>query len=71
MSASSSTAVSENRQRVLKAAYAAHPERFVGKPTQPPVPPHEVWINPPKEQSASQDCAGTTTRERPTGRPER
>jgi len=40
--------VYEQRQQVLAAAYAAHPERFVrGKPT-PPKPPEEVWINQPQ-----------------------
>ena len=35
------------RQRVLDAAHAAHPERFVrGRPTQK-APPPAVWINPP------------------------
>jgi putative transposase len=48
------------RQRVLSAAYAAHPERFVSKPPQPPPLPHAVWINPPKEKTASQDRAGAT-----------
>ena len=48
------------RQRVLSAAYAAHPERFVRPPPQPPRLPHAVWINPPKEASASQDRAGAT-----------
>ena len=48
------------RQQVLSAAYAAHPERFVRKPPQPPRLPHAVWINPPKEESASQDRAGAT-----------
>jgi putative transposase len=52
--------VRDARQRVLSAAYAAHPERFVRKPPQPPVLPHAVWINPPKEASASQDRAGAT-----------
>jgi putative transposase len=32
---------------VLDAAYAAHPERFVAKPPQPPRPPEAVWINKP------------------------
>ncbi len=54
------SAVRDARQRVLRAAYAAHPERFVRQPPQPPVLPHAVWINPPKEQSASQDRAGST-----------
>jgi putative transposase len=35
------------RQRVLDAAFLAHPDRFVrGRPVQHH-PPHEVWINPP------------------------
>jgi putative transposase len=54
------SAMCDARQRVLSAAYAAHPERFVRKPPQPPRLPHAVWINPPKEQSASQDGAGAT-----------
>ena len=52
--------LAEARQRVLSAAYAAHPERFVRKPPQPPMLPHAVWINPPKEESASQDRTGAT-----------
>jgi len=52
--------VRDARQRVLSAAYAAHPERFVRKPPQPPRLPHAVWINPPKEESASQDRTGAT-----------
>jgi len=48
------------RQRLLSAAYAAHPERFVRQPPQPPRLPHAVWINPPKDESASQDRAGAT-----------
>jgi putative transposase len=32
---------------VLKGAYAAHPERFVRKPPQPPRLPEQVWINQP------------------------
>jgi hypothetical protein len=52
--------VCDARQRVLSAAYATHPERFVRKPPQPPTLPHAVWINPPKEESASQARAGAT-----------
>ena len=44
--------VRNSRQSTLTAAYAAHPERFVLKPPQPPALPTEVWINPPP-QSAS------------------
>ena len=54
------SAMRDARQRVLMTAYAAHPERFVRKPPQPPILPHAVWINPPKEQSAAQDGAGAT-----------
>jgi len=32
---------------VLEGAYAAHPERFVRKPPQPPWLPEAVWINKP------------------------
>jgi putative transposase len=40
--------VRQQRQQVLLAAYAAHPERFVrGVPT-PPELPGEVWINKPQ-----------------------
>jgi putative transposase len=42
--------VLDQRQQVLNAAFAAHPERFVqGRPTPQPLP-EAVWINPPKEQ---------------------
>ena len=54
------SAMRDARQQVLLTAYAAHPERFVRQPPQPPVLPHAVWINPPKTQSASQDRAGAT-----------
>ena len=42
------SAVSENRQVALNAAYADHPERFVRRPPTPPQIPKEVWINKPK-----------------------
>lgn len=35
------------RKRVLAAAYAKHPERFVRGEPSPAQPPSEVWINPP------------------------
>lgn len=70
MSASSSAVVPEDCQWLLRTVYAAHPKRFVQKPPQLPVLPHAVWINPPKEQSASQDRAdATSSTARPTGRP--
>jgi putative transposase len=47
--------VTEARQRVLTAAYTAHPERFVNKPPQPPAIPTAVWINPPKVNVGSEE----------------
>lgn len=42
------------RQRVLDAAHAAHPERFVrGRPTQKSPPP-AAWINPPPTEAVAQ-----------------
>ena len=43
------------RQRVLDAAYAAHPERFVRRPPLHAEPPATVWINPPKEVKPTQE----------------
>ncbi|MDH4153389.1 MAG: hypothetical protein OEV01_06345 [Nitrospira sp.] len=48
------------RHQVLLTAYAAHPERFVRKPPQPPHLPHAVWINPPTKESTAQDGVGPT-----------
>jgi putative transposase len=42
----------EARSRVLAAAFAAHPERFVAGLPRPPAVPTEVWINKPKEALA-------------------
>ena len=53
--------VRDLRQRTLDVAYAAHPERFVRKPPQPPALPTEVWINPPpKSESALSDSEKKT-----------
>lgn len=38
----------EARQRILDAAYLAHPERFSNRPSVPSLP-EQVWINPPDE----------------------
>jgi putative transposase len=40
-------AVLEQRRETLRAAYAAHPERFVRGVPRPPSLPKEVWINKP------------------------
>ena len=53
--------VRDLRQHTLDAAFAAHPERFVRKPPQPPALPTEVWINPPpKPESALSDSEKKT-----------
>jgi putative transposase len=39
------------RQRVLDAAYAASPERFVNGPPRVATPPEAVWINPPSKEA--------------------
>ena len=39
----------DQRARVLDAAFAAHPQRFVRRPPVPAALPQAVWINPPKE----------------------
>ena len=44
-------AVYAHRQRVLQAAYEAHPERFVRGMPAPPKLPQEVWINRPQSSS--------------------
>jgi putative transposase len=41
--------VQARRARVLEAAYAAHPKRFVRTPPKPPELPTAAWINKPKE----------------------
>jgi len=39
--------VVEERKSVLRAAFEAHPERFVKGVSLPPVLPKAAWINPP------------------------
>jgi putative transposase len=41
--------IRERRAHVLDTAYAAHPERFVRNPPQPPTLPTAAWINRPEE----------------------
>jgi putative transposase len=43
--------VTQQRQQVLRAAYARHPERFVKGVPIPPQLPDAVWINPPVPDS--------------------
>jgi putative transposase len=42
-------AVRDKRAGVLASAYAAHPERFVRKPPEPPKLPADSWINKPDD----------------------
>jgi putative transposase len=44
------------RARVLDAAYAAHPERFVRRGPKPAALPEAVWINPPKTADATEEA---------------
>jgi putative transposase len=44
------------RARVLDAAYAAHPERFVRSAPTPASLPETVWINPPKTPHATEEA---------------
>ena len=53
--------VRAHRDRVLAAAYAAHPERFVNGRPHPADLPTAVWINPPVKQPTRQDAPGTTS----------
>lgn len=54
-------AVRAARAGVLDLAYAAHPERFVRKPPEPPKLPAAAWINkPPDDQKPKEDTADTT-----------
>ena len=47
-------AIRARRADVLDNAYAAHPERFVRKPPEPPRLPTVAWINEPKEDTSTQ-----------------
>ena len=48
------------RQEVLLHAYAAHPERFVRKPPEPPFLPQAAWINPPPVKKTLEIASETT-----------
>jgi len=50
--------VRAHRDRVLAAAYAAHPERFVNGRPHPADLPTAVWINPPVKKATAQDAPG-------------
>jgi putative transposase len=51
------TAVHAARQQVLHAAYAAHPERFVRRPPEPPPLPTAAWINQPRPPTTTQEVS--------------
>ena len=46
-------ALHAERQRVLHAAYAQTPQRFVRRPPRPPALPTAVWINKPNTEKAA------------------
>jgi len=49
------------RVETLDAAYAAHPERFVGRRPRPLALPEAVWINPPATSTVDQEKGLPTT----------
>jgi putative transposase len=49
--------ITRRRQRVLAAAYRAHPERFVRQPPTPPALPVAAWINKPVMTTMDQEDA--------------
>jgi transposase InsO family protein len=51
------------RNQVLAAAFAAHPERFRGKPPVHPPLPAAAWINPPKPSSHQGNTASNDSPE--------
>jgi putative transposase len=50
------------RARVLQAAFAAHPERFVRKPPAPPELPTAAWINKPNAKEVAHSYGGTVVK---------
>jgi putative transposase len=48
------------RAKVLGAAYAARPQRFVKNPPRPDALPKSVWINPPAQAEPSREGSGDT-----------
>ena len=51
----SAAALDQARRLTLLEAYAAHPDRFVRKPPEPPALPEAVWINPPANPGGPPD----------------
>ena len=49
------------REQTLLRAWQAHPERFVNGPPRVQRPPRQVWINPPKDETASVTINGEET----------
>jgi len=54
-----------DRARVLAAAYARHPERFVRGLPQPPRVPTAVWINPPRQRALALSAPGPAQNDAP------
>ena len=55
----------ENRQQILTAAYAKHPERFVNKLPMPLTLPEAVWINPPAAHDQQKGLPATVDPQKP------
>ncbi len=55
----------EQRNRVLRAAHKAHPERFVNQVPSPPPLPQAAWINRPSHVAS--DTADDSERDSPFG----
>jgi putative transposase len=49
--------IHDERSRVLAAAYARTPERFVARPPRPPALPTAAWINKPDAELGSEEVA--------------
>jgi len=56
--------VLRQRQQLLDAAYAAHPERFVNGRPSPTQFPQQVWINPPADRPEQDDTTVRTNNPR-------
>jgi putative transposase len=53
-------AIRQKRTEILKAAYSAHPERFVKGSPEPAALPPAVWINPPQKKTPLQIAPQST-----------
>ena len=54
-------ALFEQRAQTLNRAFLVNPKRFKGTAPQPPRLPTAVWINPPKQETASAKNTNSST----------